>query len=433
MRKDLIDLWIQQHKHLMEGHRDFLLANRVVAVQEGQGFRLARDADQELLQLALEESIASTPELLDVELPSDNRIYRKIIGLERYRFLFNPRQALALGKLVGYVRERANLLSRSDAEFGAAVAVYLAFGLCRIADFNSILTSWNERQGTIRDTLGAYYKFRELKLDGVYAEAVVPYRTVEWVFEPDAVREIAGGICPVLKELAIRLQDVQGENIQVFMADVLELSHHFQDIADVINVDPPYFDVHRYSDFSEFCWPILQATLKDVLPILFDGRILFDWTPEVTTVPRHHELIGQMSKEEEFEDQLARALIEMRKVLKEDGLFVLWFSHKEMRAWKAVARALQRSGFTVVNVIPLVSEHPTRSVTGGGKAGIHRVLVLVARKAVSGLEVDRDALRERFLEQLRRARLFPHEQVSEAEENSLLAALHILFNPNQRG
>lgn len=428
-RRDLIDRWIEQHKAMMQGRADLLMTHRIVAVQEQRGFRLARDEDQEPLRAALDELLALPAVLPDVELPPDNRIYRKVGALERYRFLFNPRQALALGKLMGYVKERAKDLSRTDAEFGAAVATYLAFGLCRIADFNCVLTTWNERQGTVRDALGAYYKFRELRLDGVYAEAVVPYRTIEWVFEPDADRHTAGGICPVLQELTLRLRGASGK-IRVFMADAMQLSRHFRGVADVINVDPPYFDVHGYSDFSEFFWPILQTTLEDLLPILFGEQVLFEWSPTMSTVPRQHEVIGRMAADEgEFEDRLARALTEMRAALKDGGLLVLWFSHRDLKAWRAVARALRRSGFVVVNVIPLVSEHPTRSVTNGGKGGINRVLILVARKAEDNPEIDMDGLRRRFLEQIVKARLFSHEEVSQEEIDFLVAAINILSNP----
>jgi putative DNA methylase len=429
VRRDLIGKWIEQHKALMQGRQDLIITHRIVAVQQKRGFRLARNEDQELLHKALRELFESHPELPDTELASDNRIYRKIITLERYKFLFNPRQALVLGKLIDYVRKRTGLLIQQDGEFGAAVATYLAFGLCRIADFNSILTSWNERQGTVRDALGAYYKFRELRLDGIYAEAVVPYRTIEWVFEPDAVHETAGGICPVLRELTAKLHGARNK-VQVFMADVLELSRHFQNVADVINVDPPYFDVHRYSDFSEFFWPILRLALKDALPLLFDARILFDWKPTMSRVPRQHEVIGRMAKgEDEFEEKLTTALSEMRIALKDDGLLILWFSHKELKAWQAVSRALQRSGFTIVNVIPLVSEHPTRSITNGGRGGINRVLILVARKANGHLKIDQNRLRERFLEQLEKARLLLHEQISQQEKDFLSAAISVLFNP----
>ncbi len=427
-RRDLIEPWIQQHRAMMQGNPDLLITHRVVAVQERGGFRPAREEDQELLRRALEANMASLPLLPDTDLPEDNRIFRKIRALGSYRYLFNPRQALAMGRLIRYVRERVRALAREDPEFGAAVATYLAFGLCRLADFNSILTSWNERQGTIRDALGSYYKFRELRLEGVYAEAVVPYRTLEWIFEPDAERETAGGICPVLKELTRSLRGDLGGRIQIFMMDALQLSRHFRRLADVINVDPPYFDVHGYSDFSEFFWPILQTTLEEALPVLFGGRVLLDWSPAMRTAPRQHEVIGRMGREdEEFEGRLAQALQEMREALKDDGLLVLWFSHRELKAWQAVARALHRSRFTVVNVIPLVSEHPTRSVTRGGRGGIHRVLVVVARKAEFAPVVDIDTLRERFLAQLQKARLFPHERIDPAEMETLASALEILF------
>lgn len=427
-KKVLLDQWIQQHKYLMTGNKEFLQTHHIVAIQEQKGFRPANSDDQELLYQSL-DNISKLSLQLNTPLSSNNLLYRKILPLEKYLFLFNPRQLLVLEKLISYVQERTKILMNTDPEFGAAIATYLTFGLCKLADFNSILTSWNKNQKTIRDTLGSYYKFRELRLDPFYAESAVPYRTIEWIYEPNVQNKTSGGICPVLHELTRILSQVNWKNINIFLADVLQLSKHFYNKADIINVDPPYFDIHQYSDFSEFFWPILQVTLKNALPTLFENRILLDWTPGFSTVPRQHEMTGKTVKTiHEFSTKLTQALSEMKAALKEDGLLVFWFSHKDLTVWKAIAHAFRQNKFIIVNIIPLISEHPTRSSTMTKRHGTNRVLIIVARKKENAPYIDFTTIQNRFLQQLTKAKLFDKEIISEDEILFLKNVISILLN-----
>lgn len=423
-RRELLEMWMKQHVDVMKGEsRLYEITHRCIAVQTEKGFRESDNSDRKLMLKAYIDYLAKSNliSLPNVEFPRENEIFSDILPLKQYNLLFSPRQALALHIIISYIKKRIQELVEKEGEFGAALGLYLAFGVDRIADFNSVITTWNHNTLTIRDGIGSYYKFRKFRLEGIYAEAIVPYRTLNWIYEPESNNRTAGGICPVVKELAERLE---GKNCQIdiYLCDVMKLSRYFKSIADVINVDPPYYDQHIYSDFSEFFWPFLKTVLEPALPLLFDKRILIDWDPSNWTVPKSNEVIARNSNKKAFEIKLEAALKEMRGALKDDGLLVFWFSHRSMDAWKAAIEALDKAGFSITSIIPLPSEHPTRSITRGGRAGLNRVLVIVARKKENVKERDQAEILNRFKKYILESKLYPGEIISEEEIKLLTAA-----------
>jgi len=415
--RDLLNLWMSQHVSVMLGKSEFYrITHRYIAVQTRKGFRLADDLDNELSEKAYIDYLSKLDSISipKISIPRDNKVFSKVLPLGKYNMLFNPRQALALHVLISYVRGRVKELVEKEGEFGAALGLYLAFGVDRIADFNSIITTWNHNTLTIRDSTGSYYKYRKFRLEGNYAEAIVPYRTLDWVYEPENNNTTAGGICPVVKELAEKLEGKDCK-IDTYLCDATELSKYFRSVFDVINVDPPYYDQHIYSDFSEFFWPLLKTMLEPALPLLFDKRILINWDPNSWTVPKSSEIIARNGRKGEFEVRLERALKEMKTALKDDGLLIFWFSHRSMDAWKAAIQALKRAGFAITAIIPFPSEHPTRSVTRGGRAGLNRVLIIVARKSESVKEHNKTEILKRFKEYIQQSKLYPTEVIPEEE------------------
>ncbi|MEM3544347.1 MAG: hypothetical protein QXO45_00760 [Nitrososphaerota archaeon] len=261
------------------------ILHKCLVVQTRKGFRIADEFDQQLLMKAFKEYLKIKPSIPDVPLPADDEVFKDILPLERYSSLFNPRQALALGLIIKFVKERVKELVEREGEFGAAIGLYLALGIDRLADFNSIITTWNSNQATVRDSIGSYYKFRKFRLEGIYAEAIVPFRTLEWIFEPNTKNETTGGICPILRELCEKLEG-KGNKIKVELRNVLELSKSFNEKVSVINVDPPYYDQHIYSDFSEFFWPLLKVSLSNGSECLFKENHLSSWSPSSWRPPK---------------------------------------------------------------------------------------------------------------------------------------------------
>jgi len=152
---------------------------------------------------------------------------------------------------------------------------------------------------------------------------------------------------------------------------------------------------------------------------------LSSWNPQNWRVPREDEIVSRKPSDRMFEVKLKKALIEMGKVLDDDGLLLLWFSHRKLEAWKAVLKALKDADFRLTNIIPLVSEHPTRSITKGGKLGISHVLILVARKASTSIHIDKAKLRNRVIEWAKRAKIYPSEEIKYEELEVIKTAIDL--------
>ena len=382
--RELLYTWIIQHVRVMEGNRDIYEKTLgPLIVQVGGSFREAKESELDSLLKAYEKYLELREHVpaFNISLPYGNEIFSSIMNLRKYGNLFTPRQAMSLAIISKYLKKRFRELL-SEGEFGAAVSLYLALGISRMIDFNSVLTSWNYNTKTIRDSTGSYYKYRKLKLEEVHAEGVVPYKTLSWIYEPWNTKETAGGICPIVKELAEKLED-KGDKVEVYLGDAQKLSEIVKNKVDLVNIDPPYYNQHMYGDFSEFFWPYLRDILDPVLDILFKDSVKIQWNYKSYRVPKKEEVIAKKLGDISFEIKLAKVLREASVVLKENGLIIIWYTHRDVRAWNALVRSIKKAGLTITSIVPVVSEHPTRSITKGGRVGINRVLLVVLRKEES--------------------------------------------------
>ena len=433
-------LWGQQHKRLMTlGNTDpeLLFDTHIyVARQIRGGFTDFKESDLESILKAYHRYIELRGQLVlpRARIPYVNKAFSKIVsmGLDSFDLLLNPRQALAIGLISSYIKDRVSTLYDEEGDFGAAISLYLAFGVSRMFDFNSVLTTWNYRTKTIRDSLASYFNRRKFIIDTVYAEAVVPYRSLQWVFEPDGAKEgeTGGGILPILKELCEVLEG-KGNKVQVYQGDALKLSHYFKEPIDIIHVDPPYYDVHVYSDMSEYSWSVLKEVLEPILEHLFSNNLLSEWNPNMTIAPRSNEIIARSKTEKyRFNTLLYRFLLEAYRVLKDDGILILWFSHRDWEAWENVIESLRKSRFSVIKVYPMASEHPSRLVTKGGIRGFNRALIIIAKKRyqselldITELEKKVEEVIEEAIQNIHRAKVLMTSKPTEDEVVLFTAAI----------
>ena len=310
-------------------------------------------------------------------------------GLSRWYMLFNPRQLLAVSALSRAVAEVAERLASSNGEFGAAVALYLALAVDKVADYNTVATHWQGSglKAGIAHTMRGVDAI-DFRLE--YAEAVPPYRNLPWALELDVAESgrlsrTAGGILPVLRFLVGELRGAGlGGRVEVYLGDATRLSEVLgEGSVDVVNVDPPYFDQVVYSDRSEFFWVVLRRALKPVLELLFKpGLRLSGWSWESPTVPREREVVARDREDSagrfrRFFREFAR---EAYRVLRGDGVLVLWFTHPSYAAWRVVGEALYDAGFVVTRVWSLKAESKTRLKTLIHSTEQEEIAVVVARK-----------------------------------------------------
>jgi adenine-specific DNA methylase len=422
--------WISRHKKLLEIalSGDFKKAKESVEEIVQTHILLVKQTKKELVATSKEDVEKFVEAYLDLTrlveelrecipsdpIPTENEVFKPVmdLGLKYWHELFNPRQLLILAKLISYVRTRVKELIKEKEELGVAIALYLAFGIDKLMNFNNITTEWDNSTKTIRELMDHYARTRKVDFGLEYCEAKRIDLALNWAFEPDVEKPTAthGGICPVLRYLCSWVSGLS-DRVNVFMADAMALSKILGERnVDVVNVDPPYLDQHTYSDVSEFFWQILRIALAPAIDAgyLFsrgkrgvDELFVAGWNPILARVPRDSELIERKTvkslvKGENFWGILERMKTqhskewyvkgmytffhEAYKTLKDDGILIVWFTHSDPEAWESILSALYAAGFTVTKVWTIKTEMAERRVALAGSA-FFSSLAIIARKA----------------------------------------------------
>jgi adenine-specific DNA methylase len=126
--------------------------------------------------------------------------------------------------------------------------------------------------------------------------------------------------------------------------------------------DPPYYDAIPYADLSDF----FLIWLKRTLPGHSLPRDPFD--PSNPLSPKLQEAVQDETKQFNgkpkdrrfFEDTMAKAFAEGRRVLREDGIGSVVFAHKTTEGWEALLSGMIRGGWTITGSWPISTEMATR-------------------------------------------------------------------------
>lgn len=313
----------------------------------------------------LEEAPDGTSPLPDELIAkSQYRRYGNLVyGIDTFRGLFSDRQLFVLGSLCEAVRAAYEqmLAERMDPELAVAIATYLGLCVDRIADYNSSFTSWVPAGEFCRNTFARQ------------AIAMVWDHT-----EIDPLQDVSGNWKGAVRwiELVIRNCSASGSNpAHVQRGDAQNLA--FPDCNfDAVIVDPPYYDAIQYGDLSDFFYVWLKRSIGDLYPGVFGAPL----TPKQQEIiesradPKSPEHISH----DEFEHRLQRALGELARVVKHDGIVTIVFAHTDVEAWEHLLRALRAANLVVTTSWPMRSEREGRS-TANISAVLGSSVVLVCR------------------------------------------------------
>ena len=132
--------------------------------------------------------------------------------------------------------------------------------------------------------------------------------------------------------------------------------------ASVWFTDPPYYDAVPYADLSDFFLVWLKRALPGH-PLLQDP---FD--PDNPLSPKAREAVQDETKQQDghpknrrgFEETMAKAFAEGRRVLADDGVGCVVFAHKTTEGWEALLSGMIRGGWTITGSWPIATEMATR-------------------------------------------------------------------------
>lgn len=139
---------------------------------------------------------------------------------------------------------------------------------------------------------------------------------------------------------------------------------------DLIVTDPPYAGSVQYAEMADWPYVWLHQVLREHYP---------EFEPEL--VLKRQEIIenGREKDVGWFFEKLTEAWRECHRVLKDDGLLVFTFHHKEGDRWSGLLRSLFDAGFYLVAAYPTHSE-ALNSIVIQATKGITYDIIHVCRK-----------------------------------------------------
>ncbi|MEM0337734.1 MAG: DUF1156 domain-containing protein [Candidatus Caldarchaeum sp.] len=268
-------------------------------------------------------------------------------GMLKWCDLFNSRQLLThLTYLEKFMDVKNELLSRAqsedDKEFYKAVITYGALVFDTCVTYNCILTRWAPDRSVIKSSMDV----QAFPFKSSYAEWNQPSNGFPWALEKvlDALNDI------------IKLLPNNTGRVRVYYGDAAAIPLPDGSV-DCIVVDPPYFENVMYSEVSDFFYVWLKRLIGDLYPEAFQNELTPKEEEAVANPARYKGL--KNSKQlaaQHYESKIEACFREMKRVLRDDGVLTVMFTHRKAEAWASLAKALINAGFTFRASWPVATE-----------------------------------------------------------------------------
>jgi putative DNA methylase len=305
-------------------------------------------------------------------------------GLATFGDIFTPRQIVALttfSELVQEARERVNCDARAavlpddgrsldTAAYADAVAVYLGFGVDKLADRHSSLTRWDPTP-TASGIINTFSR-QALPMTWDYAEGN-PFSEASGNFDGGVgwIAKVIDGSLPASIEGAVFTGDASLQNLSS---------------GKVISTDPPYYDNIGYADLSDFFYVWLRHSLKSIYPDLFATLAAPKAEELVATLYRH----GTKERAEAFFlDGMTQAMHRLAEQSHPAFPVTIYYAFKQAESdradgtastgWDTFLDAVIRAGFAISGTWPMRTELGNRMI-GSGANALASSIVLVCRK-----------------------------------------------------
>ncbi len=319
--------------------------------ETGRHYRLPTDADYAPVRRAQERMAGILDEwkrggrqgpcpVPDEPLPPIGALGFRVqrYGMIQWGDLFTVRQKAALAEL-------GRVVSRVESSFAARLVS--ALSISRLADIANCLCRWENTKHQVRN---------------LFTRQVIP---VVWDFaEASFVGAQAGDHSTTLSTMVRVVDQFASGKLELGQVQCTDATDHPlpDQSASVWFTDPPYYDAVPYADLSDLFLVWLKRTLPDH-PLLQDP---FD--PDNPLSPKAREAVQDETKQQDgrpkdrrwFEETMAKAFAEGRRVLADDGVGSVVFAHKTTEGWEALLSGMIRGGWTITGSWPIATEMATR-------------------------------------------------------------------------
>jgi putative DNA methylase len=338
---------------------------RIPRSEDNNGTKIAAILDEKMPEW---EALDLIPNEL---IPEGNKTDEPIrYGITAWRDLFSPRQLLCHCINAEIFRElllEESAKAESLGELTRAAFGYIGLSLDKLLDYNARGATWINQ----REVIGHVFQRHDFAFVWQHAEMphAVAGKGLDWVF---------GNTGKCIKELIQLLigwdSDPDADVLPLFSIGQQEKgrsSGHcsitcgpgdsLREVAsgsvDAVVMDPPYYDNVMYAELSDFFYVWLKRTVGLLYPELFMAP-LTDKESEAVANPAVYK--GKKGAKAlaglDYQQKMAEIFAECRRVLKDDGVMTLMFTHKATGAWDALTKGLIDAGFAITASWPINTE-----------------------------------------------------------------------------
>lgn len=353
----------------------------------GRGFRAPVEADVAGLSLAEAAARSHLDEWLhegivpseSVPAGNDNRPHE--YGMGRWLEMYSPRQLVAQAS---FVQEFRRLVPVAREELGRkrgdAVLTMLALMQPKAINYNSLLASWSVARHQVRSVFDRHdfaFKWTYAEFDS--ARALFPWCLDQVV---DAYTEIAELLRPSnVGPLAPKLPWVVPLTATVSCRNAADLAAIADRSVEAVVMDPPYYDNVMYAELSDYFYVWEKRTVGLIHPEFFEGDLTDKKNEAVANTARFADT-GRRRKElanADYEAKMAAIFTECGRVLRDDGVLTVMFTHKRAEAWDTLGTGLLEAGFRIETSWPVNTESE-QSLHQANKNAAASTIFLVCRK-----------------------------------------------------
>mgnify|MGYP002700089967 CR=1 FL=1 len=310
--------------------------------------------------------------------PEGNDMRPAIYGMDQWYKLFNTRQLLGHLTIMEALNNlKHKIIGSVGSERGRAIITYLQFAIDKVLDYNSRQTRWEFTRGVVKGTFGRHdfslkWTYGEMVFSGPnsgskwgLSQVLDGYEGIQALVEP----LFSGGGVPPLKIIngsAVHIDPVQDKSV------------------DLVCMDPPYYDNVQYAELSDYFYVWQKRTLKDLYPEISWPRLTNKREEAVANTSRDG---SAKNAKAEYEKLMREIFAESRRVVKDEGVMTLMFTHKAQDAWETLTRSLIEAGWEITSCFPVESEsgHSTHQMNMASAAST--IFITCRKRAIENNQV----------------------------------------------
>ena len=312
-------------------------------------------------------------------------------GMPRWCDLFNPRQLLThLIYLEKFLQAKERLFvgkqrSSEEWDIAAAITTYGAMVFDRCIDNNCLLSIWNVNRTAVAHAMG----LQAFPFKWSYAEwnQLVPKGGYDWALSK---------VLNALEEIIELFPENPGAPT-IYCGTATKIPLKDKSVPCIV-VDPPYAANVMYGEVSDFFYVWLKRLLGDIFPEAFKTT-LTEKEEEAIANPARFKGMGRSAKKlalEDYKTKMEACFREMYRILQDDGVITVMFTHRTAEAWSSLATALMNADFTFISSWPVHTEPPDK-YGKRGKGVLKITVLLTCRKR----EANHPGIWEHIVEELR--------------------------------